>query len=454
MVIRLLRFLSSFVALFALASLACNASAAPASTLIARPPTALPTPTNTPIPPTPLAFDPQRPLDKTMPNILDNVSQAELLADVNTLVSFKTRHVLSDRDSTTQGIGAAQRWLLAQFTEIQKAHAEKNILVETQPFAFKWRVFDVEAENIILILPGVEAAAGTYVIGAHYDSISSDPFDGQMLAPGAVDNASGVAAMLQIAQIMAAREPRATLIFVAFAAEETGLQGSAAFVEDYLKAKNIGIRGMINIDMIGSEQGPGNETDSRTMRLFSAPPNNSISRLMARTAAYQISLYVTDMVVNVQDAVDRPDRFGDHIPFSEAGFASVRFIQGTENSKRQHSPRDDLDHLTPDYLRRTTRAVLAHVLCIAEGLPPPVGIGLRRDGTAESVGWSPVIGAAGYIVALRAAESVTFDRFIPIGADQPRSMPLTMLGAYDVVAVAALDENGRVGPFSTELSLR
>src|SRR5258708_37962403 len=159
-------------------------------------------------------------------------------------------------------------------------------------------------------------------MGAHYDSMPADFTNGQADAPGANANGSGVAAMLEIARIMAAKPHRATLIFAAFTAEETGRQGSLTFVQSYLQAQKspIDLRAVINLDMIGSGAPAGNDNVPSTIRLFSAEPNDSASRQLARQIALITKTYVDNLEPVVQSAEERAGRWGDQPPFRAAGY--------------------------------------------------------------------------------------------------------------------------------------
>jgi hypothetical protein len=301
--------------------------------------------------------------------------------------------------------------------------------------------------------------AGVIVLGAHYDSISTDFTNGQVDAPGADDNASGVAALLEIARILAAQPHRATLLFVAFAAEETGRQGSQTFVKSYLQAQDppIAVRGMINLDTIGSEVGPNGEIDHQTIRLFSAEPNDSISRQLARQLVLIISTYLPDEVNPVlQSAEERVGRWGDHQPFSEAGYPAVRIIQGLEDQARLHSPRDTFDNVQPGYLMRTTRAALASTIILADGPTPPGDLALRAlagDPQTQVLIWTPVPGAARYLVALRQTSSLYYDQLLTVEASPTPELRWAGFGKYATVAVATVDAAGRMGPLSPEVSI-
>jgi hypothetical protein len=437
---------------------ACDYAADPPATLQVRVSTPIPTspPVIQPTPTTPVGLGLKRPVDPSVSALLDQVQNDRLMFAVGSLVGMETRHVLSAKDNPAKGIGAARDWLLGQFDALRDAHPEKKIDVWTQPVQFTWRTFEVKSENIVAVFQGKDIGAGVIVVGAHYDSISSDAYNGDAPAPGADDNASGVAAMLEIAHIMAPLPHRATLIFVAFTAEETGRQGSLAFVSDYLQAQNppIALRGMINLDIVGSDRGQNNRVDQRTLRLFSADPNDSASRQLARQLALVINTYTTDINPALQSAEERTGRWGDQQSFSAGGYPSMRFIQGIEDLSRQHSPRDTLDNIQLDYLIRATRAVLAGVIILADGPMPPTNLTLRRNAVGtQTLNWTPVQGAAGYLIALRQTSSLFYDQVLTLAAAGQSQLEWDQYTKYTTIAMCAYDTAGRIGPFSAEVSI-
>jgi hypothetical protein len=439
--------------------LACDISAAPPATLQVQFPTATASRAVTPTAIIPLGVATSWPVDPAVQGLLDRVQSDRLMITVGTLVDMRTRHVLSRRTETVGGIDGARDWLVGQFNDIRKTYPDQPISVWTQPVPFTWHGVDVAPQNVSAVFQGTDVGAGVIVLGAHYDSISTDFTNGQVDAPGADDNGSGVAALLEIARILAPQSHRATLLFVAFAAEETGRQGSQAFVKSYLQAQEppIAVRGMINLDTIGSEVGPNGEIDHQTIRLFSAEPNDSTSRQLARQLALIISTYLPDEVNPVlQSAEERVGRWGDHQSFSEAGYPAVRIIQGLEDPARQHSPRDTFDNVQPGYLMRTTRAALASAIILADGPTPPGDLALRAlvgDPQTQVLIWTPVPGAAGYLVALRQTSSLFYDQLLTVEASPTPELRWAGFGKYATVAVATVDAAGRMGPLSPEVSI-
>jgi acetylornithine deacetylase/succinyl-diaminopimelate desuccinylase-like protein len=380
--------------------------------------------------------------------LIAQVEENRLSNTVQTLAGMYTRHVLSPNNDPNRGIGAARDWLLLQFDALRESNPAMDVW--TQPFAYSWSGNEIVAENVVAVLPGTDIGAGVYVIGAHYDSITTDWMNGETYAPGANDNASGVAAVLEIARVLAPRTNRATLIFVAFASEETGRQGSIAFAKDYLQAQRIDVRGMINLDIIGSEMGANGEIDRRTIRLFSTEPNDSPSRHFARQVAQMIRTHMPEVNPALQNSEDRQGRWGDQMSFTMFGYPAMRIIQGLEDTSRQHSRRDTVDGVQPAYLAQSTRAALVAVASFAGGLPAPDGFTIRlRNGVRDAVMWNPVPGAAGYMVALRQPDSLYFDQVFPVDSAELSSLALDQ---FATIAVATLDENGVYGAFSAEIS--
>lgn len=448
--------LSALIALWVLilAALACSGAGESPPTLQVNVFTSTPviTPTVAALLPTGATIT--RPIAAQVRTLLDQIQSDRLMFAVASLADMKTRHVLSTRNSQTEGIGAARDWLLAQFSAIRDANPQQMIDVWTQPLQFTWNRANVVSENVVAVMRGTDVGAGVIILGAHYDSISSDFVNGQAVAPGANDNGSGVAALLEIAHILAAHPHRATIIFAAFTAEETGRQGSLAFVKSYLQAQTPAIvpRAMINLDIIGSPAGPNGQIDQRTVRIFSAEPNDSSSRQLARQIVLITNTYMNDVNLVLQSSEERRGRWGDHQSFSAAGYPSVRIIQGLEDLSRQHTANDTIDGVQSTYLMRTTRIALAAVTILADGPTPPTNINLRvKAGEGQTFIWSPVPNAVGYLLALRQTSSLFYDQIVTVGAiNQLTGDNYTK---YAAVAIAAIKADGEMGPLSPEVAI-
>ena len=439
--------LKMWVGLLALAAaaLACNLPAArpqaavppPTPTgsppLVERPQHATPTaavPAPTPTAsPTPVILMPPAPAPH-LSALLDDVSAERLMQHVEALAAIHSRHFNSaTADRAAQYIAGA----------MQAAGAAE---VEYVPFAAVVEDLRVPQVNVVGTLPGTDPDAGVVIVGAHYDSRNGDWLDGEIRAPGANDNASGVAALLEITRGLAAGERPMTVKLVAFAAEEVGAQGSRYYAQ-LTQTLETDVRAVLVLDMIGNATGPECEG---SIRVFSAPPEASPSRVLARTVDVAGRLYLPEFVASVQPTIDRPGRYSDHVPFSDAGYPAVRFIEAVEDVTRQHSADDLPEHISPSYLRDATRLALASVASIAGAPPPPASL----DVDDTRLVWEPVKGAAGYVVALRHWDSLTYEQ---LAVTDSAEFDLSVLepGLFNAASVASISQDGLVGLFGPEL---
>lgn len=387
------------------------------------------------------------PGDDMMPDLLAKVESDRLMAHIRSLQDFRTRHIGSTQTSATEGIGAARKYIKDQL-EIFGSASGGNLYTFEQSFeAIVTDVIQTRQHNIIGAISGSEVNAGTIIIGAHYDSIGVPLGDGRAYAPGANDNASGVAALLEIARILSPAQYRATIMFVLFSAEEFNRQGSIPFAL-WVREKDIDVIGMINVDTIGNVHDFNGNRNDRQIRVFSAGPNDtSVSRKMAREANFLAYNYNLDLDLRVQDEIDRENRYGDHFSFSELGYPAIRLINAYEE-KRNADPTDTIEFIEPDYLRRATQSILAIVMSLADGPRPPANIVLRaRDDGKQELVWEPVEDAASYIVALRPRDSLIYQQF---SFDESK-LAWDGFRDYAAIAIAAKDSRGLIGPLSREI---
>ena len=441
-------------------ALACNLSGTNA------PPTIVPRPTMTP-PPT-IGYATLSPeelpqeavtrvasIDAGLVNLTNQIESDRLMLHVDSLVGFGTRHVNSAYNRADWGIGAAANYVTGQFEKI-RADSQGRLVVFEQPFEANWAGVTTNPSNIVAFLSGTEEGYGTIVIGAHYDSISQDPEDGNALAPGANDNATGVAALIEIARVLSTRNHRASIMFVAFAAEEVNRQGSRAFVRDYLLPRGIDINMMINLDILGSPVDRSGRIDDRNLRVFSTGPNESPSRQAARAVELIALNFIPNMGFDLMDSSDREGRYSDHLSFSEAGYPAIRIIQSLENQARQNSSSDTIDQVQAAYLTHVTQSILTAVTSLADGLHPPRNIALREAGNgARTLVWESIPGASGYIVALRRPNALRYEQF---EINEPGTTSVTWDGfvpeRFVGLAIAAKDSEGLMGPLSPEFVIR
>lgn len=383
--------------------------------------------------------------------LLNQVTAASLYNTVNTLQNFRTRHVNSTQSSPTEGIGAAATWLENEFLKIQES-SRGNFQTFTHPFTAFYNGQRTQQRNIVGIINGTLPNTPAIVIGAHYDSRTDDLNDATGFAPGADDNGSGTAAVLEIARIMSQLRPRATMIFVLFAAEEVNIQGSKAFVRDYIQAYNINVRVMINVDTVGSINDPRGNINDRELRVFSQGPDTSASRDMARMIDFMTDNYSVDLKLVFVEDQDRVGRYGDHFAFNDVGIPAVRIIEALEDTPHREG-RDTIEYIEPEYLRKSVRTLATIMLALSDGMPAPSGVTIRDMGNGQlRLLWEPVDGATGYLVALRAPGQVTFENQFssPPGATV---WDCDCFAPYSTIAVAALNENGLMGPLSDPVAI-
>src|SRR6202158_5784096 len=276
---------------------------------------------------------------------------------IRRLVSFGTRNTLSDQNDPKRGIGAARDWLYSEFQRVA-AESDGRMVVEKQTFEQPKAARvpqPTTLTNIVATLKGTQRESETrmYVVSGHYDSMCTSPTDARCDAPGANDDASGTAAVLEMARVMAKYKFEATIVFMTVPGEEQGLLGSTYFAEQ-AKQKNFDIEAMFTNDIIGSSLGGNGVHDPRTVRVFSegvpsnetpaeaitrrsvGGENDSSARQLARFIKETAAAYVPVMRVTMVYRRDRYGRGGDHIPFLERGYAAVRFTEPNENYHHQH----------------------------------------------------------------------------------------------------------------------
>jgi hypothetical protein len=297
---------------------------------------------------------PQQP-DRELRAILREVDPRRIEANVRKLVSFGTRHTLSTQDDPNRGIGAARDWI---FAELGKYAAESGgrMTVELQsyiqPPADRIPV-PTRITNVRATLRGSVTPERVYVVSGHYDSRVSDVMNATSDAPGADDDASGVAVSMELARVMAKRAPKATIVFAAVAGEEQGLYG-ARFMAAQYKAAGVDVQAMFTNDIVGSSRADDGTADPRTIRLFAegvptaetpqeaatrrsvGGENDSPPRQLARFVREVAVNGDTDMNVRVIYRRDRYLRGGDHIGFLEQGYPAARFTETNENFAHQH----------------------------------------------------------------------------------------------------------------------
>ena len=288
--------------------------------------------------------------------IIESVSADRIEQSINKLVSFGTRHTLSDTISNKAGIGAARRWIKKSFEEIS---SECNNCLEVfyQNNFFKKNkrrlVKDVWINNVVAIQRGTKYPNRFVIMSGDIDSRVSDPNDYISASPGANDNASGMAGTIEAARVLSKYKFKNSIIYVGLSGEEQGLFGGAGLA-NYAMKNNWEIIGILNNDMIGNIEGVDGVIDNLTFRIFSEPtPANESdvsikrrrfyggevdgnSRQLARYIYKNVTKYMPEMNPMMIYRLDRFGRGGHHRPFNDLGYAGVRIMEAHENYNRQH----------------------------------------------------------------------------------------------------------------------
>jgi hypothetical protein len=306
----------------------------------------------------PAASQTQRKIVMTqITRIVNQIDARNIERSIRQLVSFGTRNTLSEQNDPKRGIGAARDWLYAEFLKAAES-SNGRMTVEKQSYEQPkaQRVPQpTTITNVVATLKGSqpESTNRLYVVSGHYDSMCNSPTDAKCDAPGANDDASGTAAVLEMARVMAKFEFDATIVFMAVAGEEQSLLGSTYFAEQ-AKQKNWNVEAMFTNDIIGNSLGGNGVRNRKAVRVFSegvpsnetaaeantrrsvGGENDSASRQLARFIKENAESFVPQMSVMMVYRRDRYGRGGDHIPFLERGYPAVRFTEVNEDFRHQH----------------------------------------------------------------------------------------------------------------------
>lgn len=414
---------------------------------------------NLPPPPTPVPVLQQLPADVVVNpqsnliagadadilTLMRGVSQQNLLAYVQTLENFYTRNTFSVVDVEGRGIGAARRWIFNEFIRLGNG----RLLVEVDEFPFSSGGITSNQQNIVATLPGADPNAGIIVLAAHYDSRSFNPNDGASFAPGANDNASGVAVLLESARLLSAREWNQSIVFVAFAAEEQGRYGSQHFVREKLLT-GWQINAVLNYDIVGGRPGI-----PQFLRAFTPGDAGSATRELVRHMELVRRFYLPQFSLEHVNAEDREGRWGDHMSFLHAGIPAVRLTESQEDPNQQHNSSDSSGTLDYNYLLQVTQLSVVVVANMAGAPARPVAptlAAMAEPGT-YIVSWLPDAQAAGYALSFRPAASDEYPEFHYVNLEQSGSVALTNIDPTInyAVSIAALNRNGRISLFSQEI---
>ena len=360
-------------------------------------------------------------IDPRMYDIVQAASAQRLEQDVKNLVSFGTRHTLSDTVSDTRGIGAARRWIKSEFDKIAQACdgcLEVFYLGGLVEKGTNQRiVHDVQVVNVVAVQRGTRYPNRYIIMSGDIDSRVSDPANFTDDSPGANDNASGMAGAIEAARILSKYRFPTSIVYVGLSGEEQGLFGGKIMAEQ-VKDDGWDIVGILNNDMIGNIRGVDGVIDNRDFRIFSEPTPvtesaedrnrrrftggevDGVSRQLARYVHRMTTTYMPEMDPILVYRLDRFGRGGHHRPFNDAGFAGIRIMEAHENYTMQHQDLrtedgvkygDTIEGVDFNYNAKMTAVNAISLAGIAWAPPEPdtVKIGGVVQASAR-LGWTPV----------------------------------------------------------------
>ena len=378
--------------------------------------------------------------DAKIYDIVNAVSADRIKKDLKTLVDFGTRNTFSDTLSNTRGIGAARRWIKSEFQNISKdcnnclsVFYQKDLVTKKGNNRVP---HDAWVVNVVAVQKGTKYPNRYIIMSGDIDSRASNTMDFTVDAPGANDNASGMAGTIEAARVLSKYQFENSIIYVGLSGEEQGLFGGAGLAK-YAQEKGWDIIGILNNDMIGNITGVDGVIDNRTFRIFSEPvPANEterqrnarrfyggevdgISRQLARYTHKMTKTYMPEMNPMMVYRLDRFGRGGHHRPFNDLGFPGIRIMEAHENYTQQHQDirtenginyGDTFEHVNFDYAKKLTavNAITMAGLAWAPPSPTTVEIGGIVQASAK-LRWSKVAGAKGYKIYWRETTSPTWD---------------------------------------------
>lgn len=401
--------------------------------------------------------------DKALQAALAQVDGARMKATVEKLVTFGTRHTLSDTTSEKRGIGAARKWIFDEMSRYA-AQSDGHMTVAYQrSMQQSARTGDkpVEITNVVATIKGTSDPTRVYIVTGHYDSRNTDINDATGDAPGADDDASGVAVVMELARILSKMPQRATIVLAPVAGEEQGLLGSKGLSE-FAEAQGWNVEGMITNDIVGGVEGGSGAVDNHTIRIFAGT-----TKPIGESAARHWGRYVRDVVrENLPQVkprlvyrVDRFGRGGDHIPFYQKGLPAIRFTEAHENYRRQHQnvrmengvQYGDLpQYVSADYMALVASVNLATVYSAAAAPAAPRDVKVAGAVTDDTTLTWAAAGddVAGYELVMRETTADEWERVFDIGKVASYTMKGVPIDNY-FFGIRAYDAAGHRSPVRT-----
>ena len=335
-------------------------------------------------------------------DIAEAISPERIEQDITTLVNFGPRHTLSQTESDTRGIGAARRWIKAEFEKISaECGGCLEVYFQSEVISNEKRIPEAtDVVSVIAIQRGSTDPSRYMIMSGDIDSRVSDVMDFTSDSPGANDNASGVAGTLEAARILTQYTFNGSIVYAALAGEEQGLFGGRIMAE-HAKKDGWRIKAVLNNDMIGNIEGVNGVINNTTARIFAEGTRvteteaearrrrftggevDSPSRNLARYIDKIADQYIENLDTMVIYRLDRFGRGGHHRPFNDLGFPGIRIMETNENYTRQHQDLrtedgiaygDTLDGVNFDYAAKLTGLNAVSLAAMAWAPNPPANV--------------------------------------------------------------------------------
>ena len=445
---------------------------------------------------------PETRVNPAIKQIVDAVSEERIAANLHKLQSFGTRYILSDQNDPAHGIGAAKRWI---YNELKSYSPRLEVSYQTfrvKKGARRGQVLrEVELANVVAVLPGITDKDRFVLVTGHYDTVNlkrkpkfkeqerladllkrgvkekeakkymelfpteeslpevdAEATAAEKISPGVTDDGSGTATVLELARVMSQHEFRKTLVFVAFAAEEIGLEGSKVYAT---RAKEAGmqIEAVLNNDIVGSAVAGNGRSATSILRVFAGGPEDSPARALLRYTKQIAERYVPSMKVEMIFHGDRFNRGGDHTSFYTQGYAAVRLTTPNENYENQHTATDTFANTSVPYTTRVAKMNGAVLSSLALAPAPPLVnftflsgdrkgdrlplLSRGKSGYDAAMRWQPSSApdVAGYAIVIRATTAADWEREIWVG--NVTNYTIANLSIDDIIiGVKAVDRDG------------
>lgn len=407
-------------------------------------------------------------------DIAASASAERIESDIRRLVGFGTRHTLSDTISETRGIGAARRWIKAEFDAISETcQGCLEVFFQNDIISGEDRIPEpTDVVSVIAVQRGYLTPNRYVIMSGDIDSRVSDPMNATADSPGANDNASGLAGVLETARVLSRYKFAGSIVYAALAGEEQGLFGGQIMARQ-ATADGWFIEGVLNNDMIGNISGINGVTDNATARVFSEGVRatetaeearirrftggevDSPSRNLARYVDVIADTYINNLDVMMIYRLDRFGRGGHHRPFNAAGFPGVRIMETNEHYNRQHQDvrvadgiayGDVIEGVNFDYAAKLTALNAVSLASMAWAPGPPRNLTIAGAVQPHTtLGWDKVTGAAGYKIYWRLTTSPVWTWSRTVGDVMGYTLDNIIIDNY-IFGVASVAENGLESP--------